>query len=191
MMRVRLPLLSTLLVISAGAAEAVPLIWNLSSVHLGDGTTVAGSFVFDADTTSFSALNVTTSGGSIVPSTSMWFFDTANPSALTAGGFGAVDGNPAGNLTGAHFVSLFTFTPSGMTNAGGTVPLDFFRGGTCAISTCGTIDGSKPFTASGSGQFVSAGPAVPEPATSLLIAAGLIGGMGWLAFVRVRRNQPA
>src|SRR5262245_47115558 len=65
--------------VSAGPVYATPITWNLSGIVLTDGTNVTGSFVFDADTTTFSGLNMTTSGGTSVPATSSWFFNLILP----------------------------------------------------------------------------------------------------------------
>jgi len=48
----------------SAAAQATPLVWTLDQVSYGDGTLVTGSFTFDAATTTFSGLSLTTSGGS-------------------------------------------------------------------------------------------------------------------------------
>jgi hypothetical protein len=165
-----------ILAISLGSAEAAPLTWNLNNVLFNDGTTVTGSFVFDDDTDSFSALNITTSGGSSVPAQSTWFYDTLctgcqqNNSGIS--GFLAVD---AGPFTGAHFVSLFSSSGPLMTNAGGVVTLDFGVIGTCLAADCGTFTIALPNSFLTSGAFVSqpAAAAVPEPATLLLVGSGV------------------
>src|SRR5207248_1169338 len=147
--------------------SAGPIVWTLNSVLFGDGTTVTGSFTFNADTTTFSALSMTTSGGTSVPATSSWVFNTNNlPNAEqnSAGitGFEAVDAL-SGNETGAHFISLFRTGGPLMTNAGGTITLNFFRAGTCADVPCANVNSGAGNSQSGSGQFTAA--TTPEPST--------------------------
>ena len=148
------------------AASANPVFWSLNNVSFGDGTVVTGSFTVDADTSAFTGLSLTTSGGSSVAAESNWFFapgDTSNSSG--AAGFLAVD-SQAADLTGAFLISLFVTDGSTFTNAGGTLNLGFMIAGTCGNSTCGTYNTDLPFSNTGSGQFVSG--AVPEPSTFIL-----------------------
>src|SRR5271156_6342346 len=58
-----------LLVIASAAltATAGPVSWTLSGVT-SLGTTITGSFTFDADTTTYSSVDIVTTGGSIIPS---------------------------------------------------------------------------------------------------------------------------
>ena len=162
-----------------GVLSANPLTWQLTSVVFGDGTIVTGSFVFNADTTTFSMLSMTTSGGSSVPATSSWVYNINNlPSAeensggLT--GFEAVDAL-SGNEIGSHAVFLYSDLGPLMTNAGGTILLhDFVSVGTCggADLICGGYNTLLPFS-NGSGKFTSAS-AVPEPSTLILVGSAVI-----------------
>ncbi len=156
-------------VLSAG-----PITWNFSNIVYGDGTTVTGSFVFDADTNTFSGLQATTSGGTSVPATSSWVFNTNGVlPTLNAGGqtgFNAVDVLSA-DETGAHDISLFSDLGPILTNAGGTITLDLFETGTCANAICFAVN--PPISSTGSGQF-SAAAAVPEPSTLIFSGSALI-----------------
>src|SRR5689334_21514527 len=101
--RIRTGILIVTLMAFAVALSAGPITWNLASVVFGDGTTVTGSFIFDANTTTFSGLSMTTSGGTSVPATSSWVFNTNGlpSSEQNAGGvtgFVAVDAS-SGNET--------------------------------------------------------------------------------------------
>lgn len=46
-----------------GAALADPVTWTLNNVQTTLGATVTGSFVYDADTNAFSAINIVSSDG--------------------------------------------------------------------------------------------------------------------------------
>jgi hypothetical protein len=148
------------------AASANPVFWSLNNVTFGDGTVVTGSFTVDADTSAFTGLSLTTSGGSSVPAESNWFFapgDTYNQSGTA--GFLAVD-SQAADLTGAFLLSLFVVDGSTFTNAGGTLNLGFMIAGTCGDSACSTVNPDLANSTSGAGQFVSG--EVPEPSTFIL-----------------------
>ena len=145
-----------------GTAFAVPTRWTLSNVTLGDGSRIVGSFDYDADTNTWSRLAITTSGGSIVPATNGWEFNTLYSGGLrndgTRSGFVAV--YPSGaDLTGAKALVLMSTDSQYMTNAGGTISLEMFRGGTCGESDCSVLMAGAPSTSAGSGAFASAGSA--------------------------------
>jgi len=160
----------------SAAAQATPLVWTLDQVSYGDGTLVTGSFTFDAATTTFSGLSLTTSGGSTVPSTNTWAFNTLAAGVLRNNGgitgFGAVDAFSA-NMTGAHGLSLFSTLGPLMTDAGGIIDLSFFRLGTCGNSDCSVL--TAPVAVTGSGSFTASPAAVPEPLTLGIFGAGLAG----------------
>ena len=165
-MRVSKGLLFGVFVLFGCAASANPVFWSLNNVTFDDGTVVTGSFTVDADTSAFSGLSLTTSGGSTIAAESTWFFapgEMFNQSG--AAGFVAAD-SAAADLTGAFAISLFDIDGSTFTNAGGTLNLGFMRAGTCADAGCTGYDLNFPFSSSGSGQFVSG--AVPEPSTFIL-----------------------
>ena len=130
--------LGVLLTGGLGSAQAVPLTWDLNNVVFGDGTTVTGSFVFDADTTTFSDLDLTSSGGTAVPAQNTWVYNTLCVGCQMNGGFAgfvAVD-SVGPDLTGAAVLSLFGSIGAPMTNAGGVIGLNFGVAGTCALADC-------------------------------------------------------
>ena len=165
-MRVSKGLLFGVFVLFGCAASANRVFWSLNNVTFDDGTVVTGSFTVDADTSAFSGLSLTTSGGSTIAAESTWFFAPAEMfNQGGAAGFVAVD-STAADLTGAFALSLFVTDGSTFTNAGGTLNIGFMRAGTCADAGCDDLNVNLPFSTSGSGQFVSG--AVPEPSTFIL-----------------------
>lgn len=50
----------------AAIAHATPVNWKLNGVLFSDGGTANGTFVYDADTNQFSAINITTTTGSVL-----------------------------------------------------------------------------------------------------------------------------
>ena len=150
---------------------------QFTNIVFDDGTLVAGSFVFDADTTTFSGLNMTTSGGISVPATSSWVFNINNlpGTGQNAGGitgFEAVDAL-SGDETGAHLLSLFSTLGPLMTDAGGTITLNFFVAGTCLDAACADFNSDDRHSNSGQGEFTSE-TSTPEPSTLILGGSALI-----------------
>ena len=47
----------------SASAHAVPVVWSVDGLTRADGGTVSGSFTYDADTGTYSAVNVTTTQG--------------------------------------------------------------------------------------------------------------------------------
>src|SRR5262249_22050190 len=138
-MRLRFLLIPAVSLIFSGVMSAGPVTWTLTNVGLSDNTKTTGSFVFDADTTTFSSLQLTTTGGDFTASTNSWSFATNMPDGLRnasgATGFTAVDAT-GGDYTGAHYIALFSFAGPIMTNAGGTINLTFLSSGICGNGDC-------------------------------------------------------
>ncbi len=55
--------LALILGFASVSAQAIPILWTLDSVTFVDGGTATGSFVYEADTITFSMINVTTTAG--------------------------------------------------------------------------------------------------------------------------------
>src|SRR5258708_17612531 len=64
-MRLGLPKILLGLGVCSVFASAAPVVWTLSGVTFSDGGTASGSFIFDADTNTYSSINVTTTTGSV------------------------------------------------------------------------------------------------------------------------------
>lgn len=148
----------------AAQSHAAPLTWHLQGVTFADGGTASGSFVFDADSTAYSNINMVTTAGSSLPGATYSNLYVAFPNALIAL---QTAGAPQGS-TALQF--LFA---SNLTNAGGTVNIlvssNSFEG-TCDASQ---ICASNPLRRVTAGA-VTAANAVPEPATAALVPAALL-----------------
>lgn len=94
----------------AGAVSAAPVIWNVNGTISGGGT-VSGSFAYDVDTNTYSAINITTTAGTLPGATYTTIHATAfSPTSLIAL-------SAAGSGAGQPVISL---SFPALTNAGGT-----------------------------------------------------------------------
>ena len=172
-------LLCLLLAATALPATASPIQWTLTDVLFEDGGVASGSFIYDADTATYSAIAITTSGGSLAPPASYGNFlvGTAGDAALTAA---------AGpSLTGVSLLQLIFQFP--LTNAGGTVYLfdPFFPAassfeGSCLNSGCTSYDFGRLVV---DGGVVGAPAGGPGPGALVLLASAA------LALVGLRRRS--
>ncbi len=155
---------ATFLVFAIGCSlPAVPVTWYLSGVTFSDGGRAIGSFVYDADTNTYSSIRVSTTPGSGVTT------GTAN----TAGKdytqlnttFSPVSNVKVGlqealptvkNVTG--FLSLQFTTP--LTNAGGTVSVTSVSSENVFTDNGATVAG--PLRTVAGGNLVAANPGGPQ-----------------------------
>lgn len=160
---------------SAASASTVPVVWTLVDGLLDDGGTASGSFIYDADTNTFSAINLVTTGGSVLGGGTF--------SVLLEGDATAAAFVPAGDLDGATLLQLVFSVP--LTNDGTLVLLadPFFPPASSFEAICG--DGCLAATFGRS--FVDGallGTPVPVPAAAWLLG----GALGVLPLVRRRRG---
>jgi len=156
--------LAALLLPSLAAADGIT--WTLQNVSLNDGGMVTGTFNYNATTNSYSALNVSTTLGTFLPGFTYNSLSNAFFSGSTLLGLGPNPINTS-NFTGENFLELFFTNP--LTNAGGTDSV-YAVELLCTNSNCSSS--SMRFALSGT---VTTKPvATPEPATLLLLAAGLL-----------------
>lgn len=86
------------LTLAAGAAFAAPVTWNVSGT-LSDGGTLSGSFVFDPDTNAYSAINITTTAGTLPGATYTVLHPAATSTILVAN-------TAAGSAAGQPVIAL-------------------------------------------------------------------------------------
>jgi hypothetical protein len=144
----------------ASTAVASPVRWTLTDVLFEDGGAASGSFIYDAAADVYSAIDITTSGGSQ---------SGAGYASLLAGGSAdALLVPPGADLTGAGVLALLF--QSALTDAGGIVLL---------------IDASFPAASSFEGSCLDAACDSVQPGR-IMIDGGMIGapvplpGAGWL-----------
>lgn len=158
--------------LAAGPALAIPLTWYVNGTF-ADGGVINGSFTYDADTNTYSAVSVSVTGGSlsnaiyVTPNTP--FVGPVQLSAVTASGTGS----------GERLANFIFSAP--LTNAGGLVLL----GPTTAEGTCNV--GCNDFTGGVPDRVVSPGglltttapiPTMGEWAMiGLIIALAALGGL--------------
>jgi hypothetical protein len=153
-------------------AQAGAITWTLVNVT-SLGSTITGSFVFDADTNTYSAIDITTSGGTIIPNETWtnWvgFGASFGPGINCC--LGLVD-TALANQTGANLLNLVFMT--GLTDAGGTIPISSTQQGTCNDANC---NGFTPYATGGTNNRVTGDvvSSTPEPGTLMLLATGLLG----------------
>lgn len=112
------PLRITVVLLASGIlAHAVPLKWYLSGVRMDDGATANGSFVYDAATNTYSAIDITTSGGSKFAGTHYTAVVPTQVGLLNAVFLLSTPNPGAANFTGTPVLPLFFGSP--LTNSGG------------------------------------------------------------------------
>jgi hypothetical protein len=172
-----------LLALMAQTAAAGPLTWTLQNVT-SLGTTITGTFVYNADTDVFSHIDITTTGGSVIP-------DETWTNKASFGSFDCclalVDTSGVDDI-GANVLNLVL--AGFLTDAGGTVPLSETQQGTCGDSGCNSYlpyanDPSGGTNTNVTGDVFASGAAVPEPLPLALLGVGLLG------MVALRRRSKA
>ncbi|HUP04955.1 MAG TPA: putative Ig domain-containing protein, partial [Bryobacteraceae bacterium] len=140
------------LTLLAALAALAPLVsaaqvkWTLHSVTFADGGTATGSFVYDADSNTYSSVNITTTSGTA--------FAGAAYTQVTAGTSSTLV------VTPPTLNSVFlTFVFSPLTDAGGTADIVALVESQCTSGGCGTSNTLRSVTTSiGTATLVSGQP---------------------------------
>jgi hypothetical protein len=164
------------------AASAAPVRWDLVGFAFNDGGTASGSFVFDADTSTYSSIDIVTTPGSLLSGThygalaSAW--GAAAPGSINAFTSAILD-----DYTGAPWLRIDA--QIGFNASPGTVVTQWLDVG--AESFCGNADCSSA-SSSGretvAGYLVASEAPVPEPQTYAM----LLAGVGLLGLYARRRS---
>lgn len=153
----------------ASLAQASPVHWVLNGVQFTDGSTATGSFDFDAATTTYSNVSITTSTNSTTYLTT----DLATVFGLDATGINLIDNFVSGGNNSGSAILNLDFV-SALTDAGGVVGITIgfpsFEG-SCLAANCGSGTILRESVRGGS----VVGTAIPEPGVLSLVGLSLAG----------------
>jgi hypothetical protein len=166
-MLLKIPTLLIFCTLYSISANATPVVWNLSGVTFEDGGTASGSFTYDADTGTYSAISISTTAGTAI--TIAMDYDVTNAGCLTLDEIicflNVADGPDYTDDLGVTFAWLGT----PLTNAGGTVTLTGGREYTCENATCATV--GAPL------RLLDAGSITTNPAAPTYSVGGTVSGL--------------
>ena len=169
------------LLASALSTTAAPINWVLQDVVFQDGGLATGGFTFDAETNSYSDINIIRTAGlapggaNALAHEAATFTQVSPASSVTPGASFTIFTTDAADQSGALFFQLFFDTA--LSDAGAVTGLNAIGTGTgrCASATCNSVQ-------AGQAVLISAGsvaPApVPLPASAAFLALGLAGLAG-------------
>lgn len=170
-----LTLVAIVLLLGVAPCGATPITWALVNVNFDDGGTASGSFVYDADTNTYSSINVITTGGTTLPGGT---YDSLAPSYTPTNGFVALVLSTNGpDFTGDLTLDLDFIPP--LTNAGGVAPLFFTFSWERTCNDAGCTSPAAPLRNLTSGSVA----AIPEPAPLSLIVVPVV------VMLAVRRSR--
>ena len=150
--RVHFAALVSIVALFSASANATPVDWYLSGVTFADGGTASGSFTYDADTSTYSAISISTTAGSIITTAKSYDVIKSGVGCSTPEVFCVINSADVANCagkTGATFAHVGT----PLTNAGGTIALTFAREYTFENFTCSTV--GSPLRLVTTGSFTS------------------------------------
>jgi hypothetical protein len=141
----------------AGSASAVPVTWTLHQVVFQDGATASGSFTYDADTNTYSAINLTTTTGTARTGATYTFVCVAPCAFPPTGQFVLfLTTSPASDQTGLPVIEVLLEVP--LTNAGAKAVSVLMFETDCAVADCSTVVPGAQRIGQGLISSVAAGP---------------------------------
>jgi hypothetical protein len=154
-----------LLLLVAAHASATPLFWSVAGTF-ADGGSISGHFTYDADTSTYSGIDITTTNGTSYAGAHYLVLSPEFASTSTQ-----LNIVPAllGNYTNTPYLSL-TFAT--LTNAGTTTSLGGNAESNCTSNVCFGNNSVLRFVASGS-LTASETVATPEPTSIAMLGLGL------------------
>ena len=173
------------LVFAPAVALADPVTWTLSGATFDDGGTASGSFVYDADTDTYSSVQITTTAGTQRSGTT--FVDPIGLYTRSDLLYVATSGG-----AGIGLSSLYLAFDVPLTDAGGVIGIGGVEG-TCTSNNCGA-QGQPMRNITGSVIAVPAPPPPPPPPAvvptltewAMVLLAGLLATTAALALGRRR-----
>jgi hypothetical protein len=130
--------LLTILCAAPGSGWAVPVTWTLHDVVFSDGAVATGTFVYDADTNTYSSVNITTTTGLVRTGATYAFVCTlpcvdGSPPSSTGASF--LTTSPASDLTGLP-IFVFASFDGPLTNEGAKALRILVAELSCADANC-------------------------------------------------------
>lgn len=166
----------------ATTALAVPVTYSVSGANFTAGGSISGTFTYDADTNTYSAINLVTTAGGVYPGATFVatngagaFSNSSNLNVVTASGNGA--GQPVLNLVWG----------ASLTNAGGTVAIQASSAeGVCTV-TCNSFNEPPTRRAlAAPGSITSTAPVPTLSEWAMILMAIALAGIS-VVFVRHRK----
>lgn len=163
--------------------QAVPVTWTLDGVILSDGGTASGSFVYDADTDTYSGTNIVSTSGSSLMGNSYAFVNPGNADATKLGLVSSSGPDFIGDQT------IFLIFSSTLTNLGGTTGISTLLEATCGNSNCEAL--GAPIRTLASGSIIGALAAKPTSVPTLSFYALIITILGLFSIAVRKLPNPA
>jgi hypothetical protein len=116
----------------SAVSSTAPKRWFFNGIVLSDGAQVFGNFIYDASSGMYSSITVTSTAGSVVPSTSYFVQSPA------AGSTSSVSLVSSAIVVPSSTTVLSLNFQSGLGNSGGTVVITGLTEGTCTNANCST-----------------------------------------------------
>ena len=147
--RVHFAALVSIVALFSASANATPVDWYLSGVTFTDGGTASGSFTYDADTSTYSAISISTTAGSIITTAKSYDVINSGAGCSTPEVFCLINSADVANCAGKTGAT-FTHVGTPLTNAGGTIALTYSREYTFENFTCSTVGSPERLVTTGS-----------------------------------------